>query len=156
MHTEIKEKIARRISADRAVPSMDTCCAIADMVHAGFDWPKGTVPRPGFHTAKMLRMAALLEVMADWYASAAEDEESTASPFPALDPLVENDNSFDMEDLSRRLLVFADYTERNVVEVALDHMQEHLADVLKEDDEDDRMTYRADACARLIKRLANS
>lgn len=149
MPDEIKEEIARRISADRTVPSMDTCCDIAG-------WGQSGGPDVTWHAVKMLRMAALLEVMAEWYVAAADDESYAASPFPALDPLVENDNSFDMEDLSRRLLVFADCTERNVVEVALDHMQEHLADVLKEDDEDDRMTYRADACARLIKRLANS
>lgn len=148
-HAEIKEAIARRISADGSVPSMDSCCD-----YAGWGHPDG--PAVTWHAVERLRMAALLEVMAEWYASAAEDEEGTASPFPALDPLMENDNSFDMEDLSRRLLAFADYTERNVVEVALDDMQEHLADVLKEDDEDDRMTYRADACERLRKRIARS
>jgi hypothetical protein len=145
--TEIKDAIVAAISRDRAIPSMDTCCD-----YAGYGEPDG--PAVTWRALERLRMAAILEVMSEWYMAAADEEPYTENPFPALDIIVENDNFIDMEDLTKDLLVFADNIERNVIEVALDHMQEHLADAAKDAAPEDGIDSKSQACARLIKRLA--
>ena len=129
MKGQIISQLVRIISGQSALPSLDECMTVADQVHAGFDWPKGTVPQPDTHTVRMLRMAALLEVLGSWYESAADEPEWDGGPFQAFNRVQMSEEAIDLDILSSRILVFASDAERNVAQVALDHMDEHLSDL---------------------------
>lgn len=170
MKEQILSQIVRRVSSQSALPSIDECMTIADMVHAGFDWPKGTVPRPDLHMVRMLRMAALLEVLGSWYESAADEPEWVGGPFQAFNRLQMTDQAIDIDHMDALLadpdpahpqrlsghLLILDEEEFNAVSSGLDAISDNLDDEARHmagTPRADGINRTLDAIGRLTERM---